>query len=316
MNESTEELIIEHNKLMSNKSDNDRMWTIRMEIKKRENNMDWDSGYKYIDLNPAAHIVKRNIKPKEIKMEIQSSKEAIKVLQNCTVEGNVIKLPPEQLDRKLYQEVAKSLELIGGKWKGNKVMGFVFNQDPTELLKQIANGEKRNLKKEFQFFATPEKLAREMVFLADLKNHDSILEPSAGQGAIIKEINEVCNVLPDCYELMEVNRSILQKSDLQFRLIGEDFLNHSVGFYTKIIANPPFSKNQDIVHIRKMYDVCAKGGRIVTIASKHWQISSNKVETEFRNWLESIVAEITDIPAGEFKESGTNISACLITIDK
>ena len=39
------------------------------------------------------------------------------VLQNCTVEGTVVKLPNVQLDRKLYQEVAKALELIGGKWK-------------------------------------------------------------------------------------------------------------------------------------------------------------------------------------------------------
>ena len=78
------------------------------------------------------------------------------VLQNCTVEGTVVKLPNVQLDRKLYQEVAKALELIGGKWKGGKVFGFVFATDPTDLLHQIANGEKGNLKKEFQFFATPE----------------------------------------------------------------------------------------------------------------------------------------------------------------
>ena len=40
------------------------------------------------------------------------------VLQDCTIEGNVVKLPNIQLDRKDYQEVAKALELIGGKWKG------------------------------------------------------------------------------------------------------------------------------------------------------------------------------------------------------
>jgi hypothetical protein len=95
------------------------------------------------------------------------------VLQNCTVEGTTIKLPNEQLERKLYQEVAKSLELIGGKWKGGKTFGFVFTTDPTELLDQIANGEKRNLKKEFQFFATPEKLANELVYYANLKQHDT-----------------------------------------------------------------------------------------------------------------------------------------------
>ena len=68
------------------------------------------------------------------------------VLQNCTVEGTVIKLPNVQLDRKLYQEVAKALELIGGKWKGGKVFGFVFATDPTDLLFQIANEHKKTRK--------------------------------------------------------------------------------------------------------------------------------------------------------------------------
>src|SRR3990172_8323735 len=100
------------------------------------------------------------------------------VLQNCTVEDNVVKLPSGHLDRKLYQDVAKALELIGGKWKGGKVFVFVFSTDPTYFLEKIANGEKQNLKKEFQFFATPAKLADELVYLADLKQHDTILEPS------------------------------------------------------------------------------------------------------------------------------------------
>lgn len=115
-------------------------------------------------------------------------------LQSCTVEGLIIKLPDYQLERKVYQEVAKSLELIGGKWKGGKVMGFIFNEDPTELLAQIANGENRNLKKEYQFYATPDSIADWLVQLADIKPEHNILEPSAGQGAII---NAVRRVLPE-----------------------------------------------------------------------------------------------------------------------
>jgi hypothetical protein len=64
----------------------------------------------------------------------------IDVLKKCIVDGNVIRLPEGQLNRKLYQDVAKALELIGGKWKGGKVFGFVFQSDPTELLAQIAGG--------------------------------------------------------------------------------------------------------------------------------------------------------------------------------
>lgn len=82
------------------------------------------------------------------------------------------------------------------------------------------------------------------------------------------------------------------------------------------IANPPFSKNQDIDHIRKMYECLKVGGRIVTIASKHWQISTNKKEAAFSEWLDKLDAEIIDVEAGEFKESGTSIATCIIVIDK
>lgn len=247
--------------------------------------------------------------------------DKLEVLKQCTIEGNIVKLPSGQLDRKLYQEVAKSLELIGGKWKGNKIMGFVFPSDPTELLEQIANGDKRNLKKEFQFFATPDKLADELVFQAQIEPNHNILEPSAGQGAIIKAIHRVFenNQFVDYCELMDINCTFL--SNIQgANYLNDDFLMLGKAFnnnYDRIIANPPFSKNQDIDHIRKMYDVCKPGGRIVTIASKHWLLSSNKKETEFKNWLyNELEADVNTIDAGTFSESGTKIETCLIIIDK
>jgi len=240
----------------------------------------------------------------------------VEVLQNCKVDGTTVKLPSEQLDRKLYQEVAKSLELIGGKWKGGKVMGFVFVSDPTDLLDQIANGEKRNLKKEFQFFATPEKLADELVYLADLKQHDTILEPSAGQGAIIRAMNKVCDVVPNCFELMDVNIIILNKSELRFNLIGNDFLKNSGKTYSKIIANPPFTKNQDIDHLKEMYNCLSQGGRLVCITSESWVNGSQKKQVEFKNWLNDVDAEIVDIERGAFKESGTMVGGKIIIINK
>ena len=240
------------------------------------------------------------------------------ILQKCTVDGNIIRLPEGQLDRKLYQEVAKALELIGGKWKGNKTMGFVFPNDPTELLEQIANGESRNLKKEFQFFATPDELADLMVELAGIKRDHFILEPSAGQGSIIKAIQRFIPELNvDYCELMDVNRTFLSKIP-NTTFLQDDFLTLTgkENYYDLIVANPPFSKNQDIDHIRKMYECLNEGGRIVTVASTHWQFSNNKKETEFRNWLDELKVAIYEIPKGTFKESGTMVSSVLIVIDK
>lgn len=238
------------------------------------------------------------------------------VLQGCTVEGTVVKLPNIQLERNLYQEVAKCFQLIGGKWKGGKTYGFVFATDPTDLLNEIANGESRNLKKEFQFFETPEELADAIVCLADLKQHDTILEPSAGQGAIVRAINKACDVLPDCYELMDLNATILKKSGLKFNFIGSDFLKNSGKLYSKIIANPPFSKNQDIDHLREMYKCLARGGTLVCITSESWVNGSQKKQSEFRDWLNDVGAEIIPIPKETFKSSGTMVGGRIVVVNK
>lgn len=242
------------------------------------------------------------------------------ILQACTIDGNIVRLPAGQLERKLYDEVAKALQLIGGKWKGNKVMGFVFPNDPTDLLAQIANGEKRNLKKEFQFFATPERLADELVRLAGIEEYDMVLEPSAGQGAIIKAIHRVTNTNVHYCELMDINRIFLAKLP-NTTYLADNFLKLPTKailrqFFHKIIANPPFSKNQDIDHVNAMFACLAPGGRIVAIVSTHWRYSSNKKETAFKQWLDEMNADIIPVEAGTFKESGTTIPTVILVIDK
>lgn len=250
-----------------------------------------------------------NMKKKEL------STKAMEVLVACTTGSNIVKLPEIKIERLIYLEVKNKLELIGGKWKGGKVQGFVFQEDPTELLEQIANGDNRNLKKEFQFFATPKELCSKLVELADIGIGDLILEPSAGQGAIVKAILEK---QPDqtvwCYEAMSVNKTILEKIEC-VKILGDDFLTCDTTF-DRIIANPPFSKNQDIDHVRHMYECLREDGRLVSITSTHWQHSSNKKETQFREWLKDVNAEIIPVDAGAFKESGTTIATVVLVINK
>ncbi len=198
---------------------------------------------------------------------------------------------------------------------------FIFPNDAKPYIDRLMGGESVNIKKEFQFFGTPDKLADRLIMLAQINDHNAILEPSAGQGAILAAIKRACFslALVDYYELMSENIAILEKNFSPASLKGGDFLRESVGQtkrYDRIIANPPFSKNQDIDHIYTMWDCLAQGGRIVTIASKHWQFSTNKKETEFREFLEENNAEIIEVNAGEFKESGTNIATVIIVLNK
>jgi predicted RNA methylase len=241
--------------------------------------------------------------------------QVLEVLKQSNINGNVVTLPDVQLDRKTYQDIAKKLELIGGKWNKSK-KGFLFQEDPTNLFTDILNGDTRNIKKEFQFFETPKELADEICsYIPDWV--DDVLEPSAGRGALVRAINKAKPNLKVYYcELMELNRKQFKgnaeylKDD--FMTLHED-LEESEKFDC-IVANPPFNKNQDIDHFMQMFKFCRQGGLIISIMSKHWQLSENKKETEFKEFLNQHNAEIIDIEAGKFKSSGTNIATCLIVL--
>ena len=114
---------------------------------------------------------------------------------------------------------------------------------------------------------------------------------------------------------MPENREFLYSLD-NVIILDEDFTKDSVGSYTKIIANPPFSGNQDIEHVRIMYKLLEKGGTLAAITSSHWKIASEKKCVDFRNWLEEVHGEVFEIGAGEFKESGTSISTMAVVIRK
>lgn len=246
---------------------------------------------------------------------------ALEAIQQSTVEGTVVKLPGIQLDRKTYLTVKKKMELIGGKWKGGKTAGFVFASDPTDLLQSVANGDNRNLKKEYQFFATPPDLADELVELAEIDTYHTILEPSAGQGALIEAIGRLPyrTVPVVCYEAMGTNRDILAtkaKKGLSHILLGNDFLEHDTIYFDRIIANPPFSRNQDIDHIRKMYEFLNPGGRLVSLSSQSWTFGPQKKQVAFRDWFFEVNAEIIPVGDQRFKSSGTLVSANIIIINK
>jgi hypothetical protein len=246
------------------------------------------------------------------------NEKTIEILKKSTVSENSVKLPDVMLDRKEYMDVKKTLEGIGGKWKGGKTKAFIFTHDPKPLMDEILGGKKVNLKKDFQFFGTPELLADRLVDLADISKEHTFLEPSAGQGAIIKAIRKKVFTKPIAYyELMPQNKDILKKIDDNILFLGDNFLEHNIDIkFDRIIANPPFTKNQDIDHLWKMYYCLNDKGILVCITSTSWYRGSQKRQVAFREFLEEVDAEIIEVEEGAFKESGTSIATLIIKITR
>lgn len=239
------------------------------------------------------------------------------ILKHCTLENNVLKLPQVQFNKKSYAEAKKWIEEAGGTWQGGKVQGFIFPFNPERVFSILQSGQRYNLQQEYQFFETPPEVADWLVMLAGgIHEDDTVLEPSAGRGALIKAIHRACpSVMVECYELMPENREFLHALD-NVILLDEDFTKDSVGSYTKIIANPPFANNQDIEHVILMYERLEKGGTLAAITSPHWKFASERKCVAFREWLEEVHGQVYEIGAGEFKDSGTGISTMAIVIKK
>lgn len=240
------------------------------------------------------------------------SPEALQILKESTIENNTLALPARQLDRKLYVEVNRVLENTGGQWKrGLKV--HVFPSDPSTILGlNIDAGRFVDKKKELQAFYTPQDVAERVVERACLTEGMRVLEPSAGNGALADEIVKtgakvVC---------VEINPEEAKKLRERFNTVFEqDFLTVPVFEVDAVVANPPFTKDQDIKHVLNAYDFLKSGGRLVAIMSPGFTFGGNKRRTAFREFVEEH-GMWESLPEGSFKESGTNVNTVVVTLRK
>lgn len=235
------------------------------------------------------------------------------ILEKSTVTGNRLDLPPGQLDRKLYLKVAAALEMIGAKWN-KKERAHLFDEDAEQVVADaIATGAVTDLRKEFQFFETPETLARRLAEWADLRPEQSVLEPSAGRGRIVTALRAF-GVEPHACELFEPNRARLQAMGVT--IVASDFLALSGLVYDRIVANPPFSRQQDILHVSHMWELLAPDGRLVSIMSPAWTYRTDRRSTAFRDLVEKAGGEWEMLPDNTFAASGTSVNAGVLVLDK
>lgn len=258
-------------------------------------------------------------------MTIKVSPEVLQVLANVTCEGNQVFLG-NTLDRKLYLEVDKVLRAAGGRWD-RKAKAHLFEEDAFEKLDEVVNtGEVTDEKKQFQFYPTPDALADRMVQLLGPDPTHAVLEPSAGDGALLRALkrfgwngNSITAVekVPKYY-----NKLRSYYGGTRVDIVTQDFLdwNHykewgGRRYFDRIIMNPPFTRQQDIEHVTHALSMLAPRGVLVAILSAGVTFRQDRKTMTFKELVSSFSAHsIEKLPEGSFKESGTNVNATLLVV--
>jgi type I restriction-modification system DNA methylase subunit len=239
-------------------------------------------------------------------------KEILDIIDSGTSDGNTYYLPPKQLDRNTYLKVNKVLEILGGKWD-RKSKGHIFESPIDDRIENVVlMGEITDHKKELNFFETPCEIVKQICELAQIEQNLKVLEPSAGKGAIINEIQHYTNNIL----WSEIDDDLASHITIGQR-IGKDFLevNPSDFQVDRVVMNPPFSKQQDIDHVTHALEFI-EHGILVSIMSPSIKFRTNKKTTTFLKKINEFEHTIIDLPEGSFKSSGTMVNTIILVVYK
>lgn len=249
-----------------------------------------------------------------MKHTVKVPPEVAEVLRRSTITAGQVLLPPEQLPRELYEQLDKVLRAAGGRWD-RRLRAHVFaTRDAREALGQGRATEVVDVKKQTQAFYTPPALARQLVALAGARRGDSVLEPSAGHGAIAAEV-VATGAEVTCVEQDPAACLVLQRS---FPTVSTDFLawGGSPTPFDAVVMNPPFTGGQYLDHVLHAWEFVRPGGRLVAVVPRTYRTDRRAKAVTLRGLLKLHGLVTQDLPEDAFKESGTSVRASVLVLTK
>jgi hypothetical protein len=253
---------------------------------------------------------------KEHPMQIPSDVLAVLADDRTVISGDRIQIP-FQLDDALYKRVNVMLKDVGGRWDGRKaVRAHVFGFPVEEFMRAcIAAGEWPS-KFEQGWYPTPGPVAFDMLEHASIRVGHTVLEPSAGTGALAKRAAEQMGIV-DCVEIDPRRAHVLRQLGVARQVIEGDFLDLDPLAidepYDRVLMNPPFGNA--IAHVMHALGFLRDGGTLIAVMPEWitWHLDRSAVE--FRKLIADAEGEVVKLPADAFKPSGANIRTVLLRLD-
>lgn len=247
--------------------------------------------------------------------------EVLTILRDASMEGCTVQLPG-QLDRRLYLRVDKVLQELGGRWD-RKARGHVFPSDARAWVEDaIEEGAFRGLKDMYQWFATPPEVAECLVDALSIPTSGSflLLEPSAGDGAILRELSAHAGVLRVVANEIDPRHEAPLNAAMQLfpeaHVIWGDFLHQvpsTPPIFDFVVMNPPFSGGRAVAHVNHAMNFLRPGGRLAAVVPSGVQFRQDKAHTALRNRVLASGGSLTPLPSDSFRSVGTGVETMALT---
>lgn len=176
---------------------------------------------------------------------------------------------------------------------------------------------KRDNREGTDYYPTPEPLGFMMNQWGRISEGESVLEPSAGHGAIARYVSR-----ENPLTAIEPSQGLFSKLQIKTGGNGRKFENtifenyNVVNKHDVVLMNPPFGTGGRLAvdHVAKAFQHLEEGGRIVAI------IPRGSTDKKFDKWYEEqkdavLTAEIV-LPDITFERAGTSVNCRVVVIDK
>lgn len=165
------------------------------------------------------------------------------------------------------------------------------------------------------WFPTPEPLGLQMLKLAGIHEGDKVLEPSAGDGALMRFAPEGIDLT--MIEASEKLSNRAKMANTEANVLNSTFEDHGTNNkYHTVVMNPPFGKagSLAIEHLKKAFSHLYKNGRIVAL------IPCGSMDKKLEKWLneekEAFFVLRVLLPQCTFEKAGTGVVTQLVVIDR
>ncbi|MCG0061681.1 methyltransferase [Streptomyces tricolor] len=236
------------------------------------------------------------------------------IRDRAQTDGPRLILTGPRLDPKLYQRINEILEAVGGRWTPSAGAHlFPVNADEA-LAPVLATGTVvtlREKRQQAQYFPTPKTIVDRLLDLAQVQPGMTVLEPSAGSGAIASAV-VARGATVDCIERDPGYAAVLTDAGHEVRVA--DFLTvPAEPSYDRIIMNPPFTRGADMQHVEHALRFLKADGLLVSVMS--WTVTTeSRATAKFRALVEARGGTVEAVGEKAFRESGTDVPTVIVTI--